>query len=834
MEEKSFSFCYSTQLDIPVYLRVASLEGQSKQLPYSQLHANPELKYVGSNTNSVSELYATVQLFAESKPLTVPIRTSYKPFKIRRLWNEWITLPIKYSDLPRTSVLAVTLWDYSADIQHVPFGGATLPLFEDDGTLRKGRQKLKIHLGKEADGSAYTSTPHTPDASDELDRLEKLIKMQDAAEIPQIGWMDALAFQHLERLNRANTKDNVRHLYLEFPIFDFPIVHHSYTYPSITDSMPAPVPLPYQNQMTAKDDRRFVTVFDPEMMRENPIEVKHRRLTRSHRNGPMDRDMKPDAKTRDELNEIIKLPSSQELSGDEKDLLWKFRYFLTRDKRALTKFVKSVTWSDSTEARQAAELLPRWSSIDVDDALELLGPSFTNVAVRSYAVQRLQKSDDEEILLYLLQLVQALKFENIPVDAKDKDGKGEQASSLADFLVGRAVENEILGIHFHWYLMVECEDRSKGRLFAKVAHQFMTTLVKRPDGKERRSVLKRQAGLVADLAQLSQSLRSSKDGRPKKIEKLRHYLADPKHGMAQFEPLPLPLNPSLSIVGIVPDTATIFKSSMLPLRLDFKCDDGSTYPVIFKTGDDLRQDQLVVQIIRLMDRLLLKENLDLKLTPYRVLATGPTHGAMQFVPSMPIATALVEFNGSVLAYMKKNNPDPGARFGVKAEAMDTYVKSCAGYCVITYLLGVGDRHLDNLLISPDGHFFHIDFGFILGRDPKPFPPAMKLCKEMVEGMGGAQSEYYKQFKSYCYTAFTTLRKQANLILNLFALMVDANIPDIKIEPDKAVTKVKDKFCLEMSEEEAINFFETLINDSVNALFPQVIDRLHTMTQYWRS
>lgn len=83
----------------------------------------------------------------------------------------------------------------------------------------------------------------------------------------------------------------------------------------------------------------------------------------------------------------------------------------------------------------------------------------------------------------------------------------------------------------------------------------------------------------------------------------------------------------------------------------------------------------------------------------------------------------------------------------------------------------------------------VDFGYILGRDPKPFPPPVKVCREMVDAMGGPSSPHYNRFKSLCYTAFIGLRKNANLILNLVALMVDANIQDIRLEPDKAVLKV---------------------------------------------
>ena len=94
----------------------------------------------------------------------------------------------------------------------------------------------------------------------------------------------------------------------------------------------------------------------------------------------------------------MRYPPTAELSTPQRDLLWKFRFYLTRDKRALTKFLKAVVWSDPGEAAQAVEvLLPMWTEIELDDALELLGPAegFRNERVRSYAVRQLERADDD-------------------------------------------------------------------------------------------------------------------------------------------------------------------------------------------------------------------------------------------------------------------------------------------------------------------------------------------------------------------------------------------------------------------------------------------------------
>ncbi|KAG1740390.1 kinase-like domain-containing protein [Suillus occidentalis] len=843
-----FTFAKLSDLKLPVTFRISQLEGSIPQPSVSELLENPELRFHGAQSSTLSDLYVSCQLLADNKPLTIPFRTSFKAFKNNYTWNEWITLPIRYCDLPLSSQITFTVWDIGAPRTAVPVGSSTFRMFGKKWTLRRGKHRLLLWAGQEADGSMQTKTPSKLGSRDEMGRLEKLVKKYERGDLPKSDWLDNMAFRKMEEIHAGGLKAETEksenmYLYIDLPRFDFPVIFseaEAQNQATIPFAPPAAAQTPVTPVLPSyfATDPHLWTILDPEIARENPVEDKHRRLVRSHRSSPYDRELKPNAKIRDELNEILNYAPSQPLNSEEKDLIWKFRFYLARDKRGLTKFLKSVTWRDPSEVKQAVEeLLPMWTEVDTDDALELLGPGTVDSRVRAFAVRQLIRADDEELLLYLLQLVQALKFESAASEQRSSRSTTSAISyddsGLTDFLIARGVQNNTLGNRLYWYLIVEVEleDRVVAKMYGRVVFKFLNKILESENGSERRELMRRQGVLVETLAKRAKELRTSKDPRPKKIEKLRSFINDSKNGLVNIPPLPLPLNARMEITGINAEKSSVFKSNLYPFLLYFQCSDGTEYPVIFKDGDDMRQDQLVLQLFTLMDQLLRKENLDLKLIPYDVLATGPLQGMVQFIPSKTIA-AIISENGTLLNYLRANNPDEGSvgTYGVEPSVIDTFVRSCAGYCVVTYLLGVGDRHLDNLLLTPDGHFFHVDFGYILGRDPKPFPPPVKVCKEMVDGMGGAQSTHYTRFKNYCFTAFTILRKSANLILNLVALMVDANIPDIKHRD--VHEQIQEKFRLDLTEEEAIKHFEALLNET--SYFTVVLDRIHDLAQYWRS
>lgn len=898
----SFPFIHSCDLNQKLQIKIGTLEGERQAQPYEQLLQQPILKFSGLNLEKCPPLKVSVQIYDDGKKVGLPITTSYKSFLTRWSWNEWLTLPVLFSDLSRRSVLAITIYDCAWSHNDATIvGGTSISLFGKTGVFRQGLYDLKVWTEEEADGNYWAKTPgKCVDAyNNQMQRLSKLAKKHRNGQIEKVDWLDRLTFREVELINEREKRDS-EFLYI---MVEFPHISAGDKTCSVVYYEPDG-----DNKFLFVPKPKLVTVPDTEILQDNLVERKHHRLSRSARSGLSDRDAKPTASVRDLLHSIVhRYSPTSTLTSEEQDLIWKYRFYLSTQKKALTKFLKCINWETGTEVRQALALLAKWAPMDVEDALELLNSSFNHPTVRRYAISRLDQAMDDDLLLYLLQLVQALKYENFddiinsynnlsfqktmlkPAedasaetnfevfnepdgypsirDETNHDLRGstsvqntdnvsnpadsninhsEDASvpcNLAMFLIQRACKNSTLANYLYWYLSIECEEETVRKQDERVRKMYRTVLqlylrqlsTGTPELRIIHRSLKEQQKFIDSLVKLIKIVAKEPGNRKKKTEKFQMLLSDTdalKINFTKFEPLSFPLDPSVRIRGIEAEKVTLFKSALMPSKLTFLTTGPIEYVAIFKHGDDLRQDQLILQMITLMDKLLQKENLDLKLTPYRVLATSSKHGFLQYIDSITVAEAL-NTEGSIMNFFRKHHPCETGPYGIVADVMDTYIKSCAGYCVITYLLGVGDRHLDNLLLSNCGKLFHIDFGYILGRDPKPMPPPMKLSKEMVEAMGGLNSEYYQEFRKLCYTAFLHLRRHANVMLNLFGLMVDASIPDIALEPDKAVKKVEDNLRLDLSDEEAVQHLQNLLDLSITAVMPALVEQIHKLAQYWR-
>merc|ERR1711908_201818 len=91
------------------------------------------------------------------------------------------------------------------------------------------------------------------------------------------------------------------------------------------------------------------------------------------------------------------------------------------------------------------------------------------------------------------------------------------------------------------------------------------------------------------------------------------------------------------------------------------------------------------------------------------------------------------------------------------QAVDLFTRSCAGYCVATYVMGIGDRHNDNIMVNTSGQLFHIDFGHFLGnwkskfgiqRERVPFILTPDFVHAMCKG-GDRTSKEFEKFDNLC-------------------------------------------------------------------------------------
>ncbi|KAA3681011.1 phosphatidylinositol 3-kinase [Paragonimus westermani] len=577
-------------------------------------------------------------------------------------------------------------------------------------------------------------------------------------------------------------------------------------------------------------------VSDARSERWNPVDEKYFKMTRSLRIADVDRKRKPNKETLDRL------------------------------KIALAKFLLAVRWEYSEQVDQAVELLHQWPIVDTDYVLELLNRQFIHPCVRRFAVVRLETAKDEELLLYLYQLVQALHYENWHDIFSTQAIEIESLVALERQQSHQAAPEELQQAECSLSPELHAGSTSSSRppevgdvsiisssiqqLQPAIEHKGRWIEALKTDWKEDLAtfLLRRAQSSwpIANYLYWFLRLEANKPNSPSNgmythvldrlqgvlyaIEILRATLSSEAYAnLARLdEPLALPLDPGVKIIGIDPSSSSLFKSARRPALLPFILPDGGQYKVIFKHGDDLRRDQLVLQMIELMDVILRKENFDLRLTPYKVLATGASHGFVQFIESTSLQELLQQ--GTVLGFLQQNAPSATDPLGVQKEVMETYIRSCAGYCVITYLLGVGDRHMENLLLTNDGRLFHIDFSFIFGNDPKPMATEVRLTRSMIEAMGGANTSQFSEFWKITFTAFLVLRRHANLFLTLFSLVSNMDVRSTSRDQSSACEFLKERFCINQTEERAVNRLASRMTESIKAIVPDIMERIHVLLQ----
>jgi len=287
----------------------------------------------------------------------------------------------------------------------------------------------------------------------------------------------------------------------------------------------------------------------------------------------------------------------------------------------------------------------------------------------------------------------------------------------------------------------------------------------------------------------------------------------------------LPLDPRLEVRGVVATKCRYMDSKKLPLWLLFENVEPNVQPVniIFKVGDDIRQDILTLQIIRIMDKLWKNGGMDLRLQPYRCVATGDMVGMVEVVLNAKTiasinkdagGTGAVMDDKTLVNWLRKHNPTESEM----DRAVETFVLSCAGYVVATFVLGIGDRHADNIMMTRSGHLFHIDFGHFLGnfktkygvkRERAPFI----FTAQYLAIVGGKNSKNFSKFVDTCCKAYNIIRKSSDLFINLFQLMLSTGIPELKCAV--SITYLRTALATELSDAQAADAFTKNIEVALN-------------------
>ena len=219
----------------------------------------------------------------------------------------------------------------------------------------------------------------------------------------------------------------------------------------------------------------------------------------------------------------------------------------------------------------------------------------------------------------------------------------------------------------------------------------------------------------------------------------------------------LPWDINSECVGIMGEGVLCYKSATKPWKIPLIVKkNGKEYIVnILVKFEDVRKDK-VTMIIAKFIQTICSDIVDIQ--TYEVFPIDDGCGWIEMVEQAnTLYDIKYKYNTTLQNYIMDLNPTLTV-----VELRDKFIKTCVSSCVLCYVLGVGDRHLENILVTKDGRLLQIDFSFLLGDDPKNLDVEMKITEDMLMMLGGTKSASYYELKKNCTLAYQRIRLRSSL------------------------------------------------------------------------
>ncbi|GAB5373143.1 hypothetical protein AAMO2058_001724900 [Amorphochlora amoebiformis] len=156
---------------------------------------------------------------------------------------------------------------------------------------------------------------------------------------------------------------------------------------------------------------------------------------------------------------------------------------------------------------------------------------------------------------------------------------------------------------------------------------------------------------------------------------------------------------------------------------------------------------------------------------YMVIPGGPDWGFLECIPD---AKSVKEFDfASIQSFFDRSADSASA-----CRKLNTFLRSTVGGLIAGHVLGLRDRHSDNIMISEGYKFYHIDFKHCFNLQTKVVDaPSMVIPKGLHTIL--LTLKKWESFVRNCVEAFAVLRRSSEHLIRvsqlLFAGLVDPDV-----------------------------------------------------------